>query len=586
MFEKFFDDIFVYVNMPAEVRHTAKCEGARVLHTFTAAWAADDAIECKTPKIQLKLSRPIIDLQYQWHSGCGTDRALKADWTHPTSSKISSGCPLTCFFSDDGRNRLTVALDDCTTLIDRQMGVHEEDASLIVNIDIPLDATGKLVEYSVTLWLDETDCRYEDAIRAVNAWWEEKYKPMPVPQAARMPMYSFWYSFHQNVYADEVEKECARAKALGMDTVIVDDGWQTDDNARGYAYCGDWLPTPAKIPDMRAHVKTIHDLGMKYMLWFSVPFIGKYSDAAKIFDGKTLEYIERLGAYTLDPRYPDVREYLINTYVHAIKDWDLDGLKLDFIDSFNMTPKTPSWREGMDYVVLEDAVRRLMIDVMNALRAVKDDILIEFRQSYIGPVMREFGNMLRVGDCPNTTSTNRVGIVDLRLTSGNSAVHSDMLVWNICDSIECAVDQIENVLFGTVQISVKLDRVPESHTKALRFWLDFMKRENYLLTQVPIYADAPQMLYPLVNAIDNGRGIIADYLSGYIVRLQASKLAECYIINANSGSALVIDADESAIWNIEVMNPMGEVVRTESKELNSISTISVPAYGLIHMTRA
>ena len=148
------------------------------------------------------------------------------------------------------------------------------------------------------------------------------------------------------------------------------------------------------------------------------------------------------------------------------------------------------------------------------------------------------------------------------------------------------MDQIENVLFGTVQISVKLDRVPESHTKALRFWLDFMKRENYLLTQVPIYADAPQMLYPLVNAIDNGRGIIADYLSGYIVRLPASKLAECYIINANSGSTLVIDADESAIWNIEVMNPMGEVVRTESKELNGISTISVPAYGLIHMMRA
>ena len=34
-----------------------------------------------------------------------------------------------------------------------------------------------------------------------------------------MPMYSCWYSFHQSVYAHEVEAECARAKALGIEVV-------------------------------------------------------------------------------------------------------------------------------------------------------------------------------------------------------------------------------------------------------------------------------------------------------------------------------------------------------------------------------
>ena len=29
-----------------------------------------------------------------------------------------------------------------------------------------------------------------------------------------------------------------------MESIIVDDGWQTDDNNRGYAYCGDWAVTP------------------------------------------------------------------------------------------------------------------------------------------------------------------------------------------------------------------------------------------------------------------------------------------------------------------------------------------------------
>ena len=581
-----FDGIRAAVSIPAAVEHAESRRGARTLHSFTVRWNPADAVASARPEFTLRLSRAIVDLQYQWHTGCGCDRSLKADWSRAVSSKISSGCPLTCFFNDAGRNRLTVALDDCVTNIDRRMGVREEDATLSIEITIPLDATGKLDAYSVTLWLDESDCRYEDAVRAVNEWWEERYAPMPVPEAARLPMYSCWYSFHQGVYAAEVEAECARAKALGMDTVIVDDGWQTDDNSRGYAYCGDWQATPAKIPDMRAHVKAVHELGMKYMLWYSVPFIGRYSEAARTFEGKTLEYIESLGAYTLDPRYPEVRRYLIDTYVRALRDWDLDGFKLDFIDSFRMRPDTPGWREGMDYVVLEDAVRRLMVDVMNALRAIKDDILIEFRQSYIGPVMREFGNMMRVGDCPNSTSTNRIGMVDLRLTSGQTAVHSDMLVWNTCDRVENAVDQIENILFSTAQISVRLDRVPEDHLRALRFWLDFMRRERELLLETPIYAEAPQLLYPAVCAQRDRRGIFAVYLSGYALELPASGLDECVIVSANSSRSVLIRADEAGAWQAVVRDCTGEIVRRETVQLGALCEIAVPAYGLIELTRA
>ena len=126
-----------------------------------------------------------------------------------------------------------------------------------------------------------------------------------------------------------------------------------------------------------------------------------------------------------------------------------------------MAENTPAFAEGMDYVILEDAVRRLMVDVMKTLTAIKPDVLIEFRQSYIGPVMREFGNMFRVGDCPFTTSTNRIGMVDIRLLCGDTAAHSDMLAWHVNDRVENAVCQIENVLFSTVQFSARLDRVPE-----------------------------------------------------------------------------------------------------------------------------
>ncbi|MBA3845513.1 MAG: alpha-galactosidase, partial [Planctomycetes bacterium] len=61
---------------------------------------------------------------------------------------------------------------------------------------------------------------------AVAAWWAAMpgYAPSAVPDLGRLPMYSTWYSFHQRLEVDAVVRECAAAKALGCEAVIVDDG--------------------------------------------------------------------------------------------------------------------------------------------------------------------------------------------------------------------------------------------------------------------------------------------------------------------------------------------------------------------------
>lgn len=61
-------------------------------------------------------------------------------------------------------------------------------------------------------------------------------------------MDSLWYSFHQELSAEEILEECALSRAMGMRTVIIDDGWQTADNSRGYDYCGDWQLCRAQNP--------------------------------------------------------------------------------------------------------------------------------------------------------------------------------------------------------------------------------------------------------------------------------------------------------------------------------------------------
>ena len=227
----------------------------------------------------------------------------------------------------------------------------------------------------------------------------ENYKPAYVPDDAKLPMYSTWYSFHQNLEVKEVIKECRLGKEIGLEAVIVDDGWQTMDNKRGYAYTGDWRPD--RVGDMKAFVDSVHAVGMKFLLWYSLPFIGEKAKLYDQFVGKYLHHWESQGTWVLDPRYPEVREHIINTYEAALIDWGLDGFKLDFLGWFYADEKTDlTARNGRDFASVNEATDKLMTDIMERLRKLKPDIMIEFRQPYIGPLMRKYGNMFRAADCP------------------------------------------------------------------------------------------------------------------------------------------------------------------------------------------
>ena len=95
---------------------------------------------------------------------------------------------------------------------------------------------------------------------------------------------------------------------------------------------------------------------------------------------------------------------------------------------------TPKVNEDMDCICLQTALDRLLGETMAELKQIKPDILIEFRQRYIGPFIRRYGNMLRVCDCPESGLANRVGSIDLRLMNRYTAVHSDPIVWNERDT--------------------------------------------------------------------------------------------------------------------------------------------------------
>lgn len=508
--------------------------------------AMETAAPAPPPRLLLEWRVPLTEMHFCWHPAGGFNRKIPADWTAALHSDLATSAPVLLLGSQSGENRLLFAVSEAMRPVKIKAGVHEETCEAACSVELFTCPEAPIAAYELLLRLDIRPLFYAEAIREAFGWLAAfpEYEAAAVPPAAYEPFYSSWYSFHQNLFAPELERECALAARYGMKGVIIDDGWQTDDNRRGYAFCGDWEISERRFPDMRAHVERVHRLGMKYLVWFSVPFMGDRSRNRERFGGKFLYRLEELGTAVLDPRFPEVREFLISTYEKALVQWDIDGFKLDFIDSFRFDGEDPAVREdyaGRDLRSLPEAVNLLLSETRSRLERIKPGILIEFRQSYIGPAIRKYGNLFRVGDCPGDFLSNRLGVIDLRLTSGDTAVHSDMLEWNSRDTVENAALQLLNVIFSVPQISVRLADLPEEHREMLKFWLDFMRVHQEVLLHGKLTPYHPELNYPLVVAETETEMVIAVYGGDLAVPVPPRPGKCCWIINGSGSDRLLLE---------------------------------------------
>jgi alpha-galactosidase len=537
--------------------------------------------------ISLRTSFDALDVYSVWSPGIWSSRHLGPNWSkRTTSSRLSSGAPIHSLVSLGGQNRMTAALSDAAVASEIRTGIVEETAEIDLEIRLFTKPQNAIDHYHATVYLDFSDRRYEDAARGAELWWREEcgYACAPVPDVAKQPMYSTWYSFHQNVSPEEIVRQCRMAKELGMESVIVDDGWQTEDESRGYAYCGDWEVSRTKIPDMKAFVDAVHALDMKFLMWYSVPFVGKHSRAFKHFSDMFLGYQNKSADRTvgiLDPRYPEVRRYLVELYVNAVRDWGLDGLKLDFIDSFQIYPETPAEDARRDTPSLEEGVDRLLDEITRALRAIKPEILIEFRQSYVGPHIRKYGNMLRVCDCPADALINRRASTDLRLICGESAVHSDMIMWNTKDTVEAAAIQMLTTLFCVPQISVLLDRIPETHRRMLAFYLAFWKENREILLNGRFYAENPEAYYTLVSSEKDGHLIALAYTDSVLTVPSAERIS--YVNASCKGRLAVRFEQDQGVKEYQIYDCMGNVTASGMIECRGLKDFEIPQAGILRI---
>ena len=537
------DEIVIVSDNPGEWKFSASVEtdGGKEIVSIVM----DAPQPCAPARFNVYFTFPQKGVFNTWTSdvSCGTH--LDPFWGGSNnSSALAFRMPLYEYFDDNNTNCLTIACSESFRRVEAALGVMEEGCDICSELRFFREAEAPMSHYETKILLDGRRVFWGKTIQDGVKWMmEEKgLQALEAPEAAFEPLYSTWYQFHQNVTDKAVAEECKLAAELGMKTVILDDGWQTDDGNRGYAFCGDWKPTPKKFPDMASHVAAVHKLGMKYMIWYSVPYVGFNSEAYAKFEGKYLYNEHGMGCSILDPRFPEVREHLVNLYVNALKDWNLDGFKLDFIDSFGLRGEDPAVKEnyaGRDIMNVNEAVNVLMKEVSSALKAIKPDILLEFRQQYIGPAIRQYGNMFRAADCPGNAKDNRMRIASLRLTSGMTAVHSDMIEWNLKETPENVGRAIINAIFGVIQYSAMLRDIPQEHLEVMQKWIAFADEHRETLLQSEFRPHHPELGYPVIEAESDTERIVAVYQDNAVVEA-APHGKRLYILNASGSDSIAV----------------------------------------------
>ena len=552
-------------------------------YRFTLSWDAKKA-QADGDVLRISMLHPAFSCRNRWTPLGGASRRLDAVWRNTVrETKLSTGAPVVCIFNTDDRNAYTVAVSEILKCVKVNAG-PDEGGGVECVISLPLAQFHSADGYAFVIRVDTRSLPYYEVLDGVRKWWEDvnAILPMPVPTSARLPVYSSWYAYHYAISDSVLEEACRRARTLGLEGIIVDDGWQIEKPAQGYAFCGDWEIMKSKFPDMRAHVARVHALGMKYMMWFSVPYVGIYSKNYERFQGKYLGGI-RNNAQVLDPRYPEVREFLASLYERFVREYDLDGLKLDFIDDLSI-PTGDSVTAEMDYTCVQEATNALLTDVKDRLVAIKPDFMIEFRQNYTGPGMRRFGNMFRVGDCPCDGYTNRFSIADIRLLAGNSAVHSDMVIWNAEEPVEDSALQLLDCLFGVLQYSVRIEEQDEAHLKMSAFWIGFMKEHRKLLQESRFIPEEPQNMYPLITVIDGNEALSSVSVRDRVVTIPEG-VKHFYLANATRCDYTMLRAMTDTTAHVVVRDCMGEIVAEFDRRIDQgVICIDTPVAGLVEFT--
>ena len=149
-----------------------------------------------------------------------------------------------------------------------------------------------------------------------------------------------WEATYFNFNEEKILQIARRAKELGVEMLVLDDGWFGKRNTDNCSL-GDWVVNPEKLPGgLNGLSDRLHDLGLKFGLWFEPEMISPDSDLYRAHpdwclhvDGRAR--VEMRNQLILDLSRKEVQDYIIQSVSAVLESARIEYVKWDM--NRNMT---------------------------------------------------------------------------------------------------------------------------------------------------------------------------------------------------------------------------------------------------------
>tara|TARA_R110001583_G_scaffold171029_1_gene324470 strand:+ start:9033 stop:11132 length:2100 start_codon:yes stop_codon:yes gene_type:complete len=212
-----------------------------------------------------------------------------------------------------------------------------------------------------------------------NLMADKGLKMADIPDSAYEPIWCAW-GYDRNFDVDEVLGTLKKAKEMGLEWAVLDDGWQTAE--------GDWYLNRSKFPngdkDMQAFVSKIHQAGLKAKLWWAplavdpgTDLLHDHSDMLLLDENGAVQDVTWWNSFYLCPAYEGTIEYSKALVRKMIGEWGYDGLK---IDGQHLNGVAPCYNPAHNHAYPEESVEKLAEfweEIINTAQEINPEAVIE-----------------------------------------------------------------------------------------------------------------------------------------------------------------------------------------------------------------
>ena len=158
----------------------------------------------------------------------------------------------------------------------------------------------------------------------IRGRWQKEKRPLLI---------NSWEAAYFDFDTDKLISFAERAKELGIEMLVMDDGWfgKRNDDTNSL---GDWFINEKKL-DLGRLVDTVHAMGLKFGIWYEPEMISPDSELFRAHPDWCVHVPGRKPSiarhqYVLDVSRPDVRENIFGQICSVLKKYPIDYVKWDF----------------------------------------------------------------------------------------------------------------------------------------------------------------------------------------------------------------------------------------------------------------